>query len=216
MIPKIIHQIWIGDQKKRPAKLIESWINKNPTWNHILWTENNIYKTINSVQYESADELPGKADILRYSLLYQFGGVFVDADSECVNGFDDYFVDNDSFCCWENEYVRQGLMSNGYLGATRKNTLMGLLVEEVSKMKPEILKNMESITAWKTTGPVLLSNTVNKYIYNKIKIYPSHYFIPNHYTNLNTYFADEKNYAKQYWGSTKTINGKVGMQYEYN
>ena len=42
MIPKKIHQIWLGDQKKRPQNLINSWKYKNPDWDHFLWTEENL------------------------------------------------------------------------------------------------------------------------------------------------------------------------------
>ena len=45
-----------------------------------------------------------------------------------------------------------------------------------------------------------------------MNVYPSHYFIPRHYTGLQ-YEGNDKIYAEQYWGSTETMNGKMGMQY---
>lgn len=216
MIPKIIHQIWLGDQSKRPQKLIDTWIKKHPKkkgWKHILWTEENLPPLKNQKQFDAMKELAGKADILRYELLYLHGGMFIDADSECVHELDKrFFDDNDSFCCWENEYVRTGLMSNGYLGASKNNELMGSLIDEISRYEPESLSRLPNLTAWKVVGPLLLTNMVRNKAYNKIRIYPSHYFIPRHYTGIE-YEGNETVYAKQYWGSTITMIGKVGMNY---
>ena len=47
MIPKIIHQIWLGDQSKRPNEFIKTWVDMNPSWKHILWTESNIPNLVN-------------------------------------------------------------------------------------------------------------------------------------------------------------------------
>jgi mannosyltransferase OCH1-like enzyme len=52
MIPKIIHQIWVGDQSKRPDKLIQTWIDKNPSWQHKLWTDDNLPNLICKKQFD--------------------------------------------------------------------------------------------------------------------------------------------------------------------
>ena len=212
MIPKVIHQIWLGDQSKRPNHLMQTWKDMNPDWGHIVWTEDNLPELRNIKQFNAMKELPGKADILRYELLFDHGGVFVDADAECIHPLDDFFADNDSFCCWENEYIRTGLMSNGYLGATQNNVLMGHIIDIIGQMDYETMFTLPPLSAWKTTGPVLLTNAVRSHQYNKIRIYPSHYFIPRHYSGLE-YNGNETVYANQYWGSTETLQGKMGMQY---
>jgi len=212
MIPKVIHQIWIGDQTKRPSELIQTWIDKNPSWEHKLWTDENLPELKNKLQFDAMKEYAGKADILRYELLYDMGGFFIDADSECIEPLDDFFVNNDSFCCWENEYIRTGLMSNGYLGASKNNELMSKIIEHIGTISTDELKNAPDLTAWKYTGPMLLTSMVRHTVYNKIRIYPSHYFIPKHYSGLE-YDGKETVYAKQYWGSTETVQGKMGMTY---
>ena len=44
MIPKIIHQIWVGEYRipKREKNLIEEVKQKHPDFEHILWTNDNI------------------------------------------------------------------------------------------------------------------------------------------------------------------------------
>lgn len=201
MIPKVIHQIWLGDQTKRPQKLIDTWKKLNPSWEHKLWTEENLPELTCKPQFDSIKELAGKADILRYEILYQFGGFFIDADSECISPLDDFLLDNDSFCCWENEKVRPNLMANGYLAATKNNSLMAGLLQIIKNMDCNYLKKLPPKNAWVTVGPMLLTNVVMYNKYNKIKVYPSWYFIPKHYTG-EEYTGNDKVYCKQYFMST--------------
>jgi inositol phosphorylceramide mannosyltransferase catalytic subunit len=213
MIPKIIHQIWIGDQSKRPTEMMQTWQDMNPDWEYMLWTDDNLPEISNRIQFDAMKELAGKADILRYELLKNYGGFFMDADSICTKTLDDFFVDNDSFCCWENEYIRTGLMCNGYLAACKDNELMGHIIGRISMIPPDVLHNAPPLTAWQITGPALLTDTVKKTEYNKLRIYPSHYFLPKHYSGMETHFKNESIYSEQYWGSTHTLEGKKGMTY---
>jgi mannosyltransferase OCH1-like enzyme len=58
--------------------------------------------------------------------------------------------------------------------------------------------------AWKTVGPQRLTDCYRKFQYTPLRIYPSHYFIPHHFTGLK-YEGDGPIYAHQLWGST--LNG---------
>jgi mannosyltransferase OCH1-like enzyme len=195
-IPKIIHQIWIGDQSKRPVSLMKTWETMNPDWEYRLWTDDNLPELMCKNQFDKMVLIHGKADILRYEILYQEGGFFIDADSECTQPLDDFLLENDSFACYENESVRGDLVANGYLATTKENDLMWVLMNEINK-----IPNINITDAWLVTGPKLLTNTIKKIDYTELKVYPSHYFIPKHHTGLE-YTGDGKVYAKQYWGST--------------
>lgn len=198
MIPKIIHQIWVGDQSKRPDRFIKTWQELNPTWEHRLWTEANMPESWIKPHFDACPSLAGKADILRYQLLHMHGGFFIDADAECIRPLDDDLTDNEAFCCWENEQIRAGLMSNGYLASIPKNPFLWEMLNTIGQ-RP----NMEyhPMQTWMITGPLLLTNVVSGMRYERMKVYPSHYFIPKHYTGLE-YTGDGKIYAKQYWGTT--------------
>ena len=211
-IPKIIHQIWVGDQSKRPVEMMETWKEKNPTWDYRFWSEENMPKLRNQAQFDAMNELAGKADILRYELLYNYGGFFIDADSICVNPLDDFFTENKAFCCWENEQIREGLMSNGYFATEKNSPLAERLIVRIGTYPVEEVAKLPNLTAWQVVGPVLLTDTVGSMPECGMKVYPSHYFIPRHYTGLQ-YEGNDKIYAEQYWGSTETMNGKMGMQY---
>ena len=50
MIPKIIHQIWIGNLEP-PISLMNSWKNKHPDFKYILWDEERIREEKFSSQF---------------------------------------------------------------------------------------------------------------------------------------------------------------------
>ena len=203
MIPKIIHQIWLGDQTKRPNELLNSWKEKNPTWQYKLWTEKNLPMLRCQQQFDTVECQVGKADILRYEVLLNEGGFYIDADSKCLEPLDDFFVDNDSFCCWENEYVRTGLMANGFLGATKNNVLIKDLVDGIERMDSQVIKEITEYTCWQVLGPQYLTDRVTTIPYTKIRIYPSHYFLPQYYLKwMPRYEGSEKVYSDHYYFST--------------
>lgn len=202
MIPKIIHQCWIGPHKK-PERLMKSCAEMNPTYQYIEWNDENVadFHLTNQRHFDAYDSIKenkwnGKSNILRYEILYRYGGIWIDADVKCVNPLEDFFLDDDSFCSYENEKTRPGLLSQGFLGAEKGNELMKLLIDELSAKE-----KLNYVASWISSGPQFLTDVVKKYKYNKIKIYPSYYFCPIHHTGVE-YNGSGKIYAKHYWGTT--------------
>ena len=109
IIPKIIHQLWIGNQPA-PTKFMDTWKNKHPDFEYIFWNENELMKRNFESQLgnklNEMEEINGKADILRWEILYKYGGIFIDADSICIEPLDNLLELNKSFASYENEVVR--------------------------------------------------------------------------------------------------------------
>jgi mannosyltransferase OCH1-like enzyme len=206
MIPKIIHQLWVGP-KKPPVQQIESWKQMNPNWVHMFWTEESLKEHFpnglhNQIQYDAMPEWNGKCDIARYEILHKFGGFFIDADCTALRPLDDYLLENDSFSCYESEWLRGNLIAAGYLACTKENVLMSNLINKLHTLSMHNNTLWEGdMTAWKTVGPVFLTRTVHESQHHNISIYPSHYFIPKHYTGLE-YTGPFNPYCTQLWGST--------------
>ncbi|KAL0053879.1 hypothetical protein WJX82_000588 [Trebouxia sp. C0006] len=89
-IPKTIHQIWIGKQPP-PQAWIDTWrqnyIQHCPGWSHQLWLEPDFSGLLylNTALLAQEDMLCGKTDIIRGAVLYQHGGLYIDADTLWVN-----------------------------------------------------------------------------------------------------------------------------------
>ena len=119
-IPKIIHQIWIGP-KPRPWRLMDTFRDKHPEFQYVVWTEAEIaargFVLENTEAFDRmGDSWAGKADILRWEILWRYGGIYQDADSICLEPFDEELLGKAAFAAYENEAERPGLISVGTMG----------------------------------------------------------------------------------------------------
>jgi hypothetical protein len=200
-IPKIIHQIWIGP-KTAPLKLMETWKNKNPDFEYIFWNESEmVNRNLNLECQEKINiinEINGKADIIRWEILYQYGGVFIDADSICLEPFDDYFMCKKAFASYENEEMRKGLVATGTMGFYPKHPLCRDILNWIkSDDSTELIKKYP---AWFSVGPGILTRFLESGKYTDFSVFPSHVFLPVHFA-ATPYIGHKKVYAHQYWGT---------------
>lgn len=202
-IPKIIHQIWIGP-KPAPTTLMDTWRDKHPDFDYIRWNEEEFIKRNMTFKCQSKideiEEINGKADILRWEILYKYGGVFLDADSICIEPIDNELLAKKCFAGWEQEEVRPGLIATGTMGFPPKHPLVKAAISWILKNEVSQLKSQQM--AWQTVGPGLLTRMYNTDKFNDLHIFPSYTFLPIHLTKLE-YSGHGKIYAFQAWGSTK-------------
>ena len=210
MIPKVIHFIWVGDEAKCPTNCMDTWRAHHPDWTFIQWgnAELNELKWINRhhMMEMYGRELNGVADMMRWEILHANGGIVVDADSICLRPLDDHLLECEAFACWENEIARPGLIAAGYFGSEAGNPFVKQIIQDIAAE--------ESVThdmAWKTVGPLRLTQSHRKYGYSKLRIYPSHYFIPQHFSGA-TYEGNDPVYAHQLWGSTRQSYDQIHKQ----
>ncbi len=120
-IPKVLHFIWVGP-KPFPRESIEnvrSWIAKNPDWTIKFWTDRDrplphkqmVLARVQDLQfiqlfdcYKKSDNYAEKSDLLRYEILYQEGGIYVDHDVKCFQPFEPLCRAYDLFCGMEMPY----------------------------------------------------------------------------------------------------------------
>jgi mannosyltransferase OCH1-like enzyme len=134
-IPKIIHQIWVG---KRPLpetykKLIQTWKDMHPDWEYKLWTDEEVkhLKLKNRKYYDKAYDMCEKANILRYELLEQYGGLYVDIDFECVKPFD---IFHHCYDFYTGVSVSQALeiLCNALIACTPHHPIMTHTIERIA------------------------------------------------------------------------------------
>jgi len=90
-IPHIIHQIWLGGNiPEQYKKYAETWKKHHPGWQYKLWTDDDVKNIFLSKEdlFHSATNLGMKSDILRYEILKQYGGIYIDTDFECLRPLD--------------------------------------------------------------------------------------------------------------------------------
>lgn len=208
-IPKIIHQIWIGP-KPAPIACMDTWRLKNPDFEYIFWNEAEFENQ--KIIFEAKEkidmigEYSGKTDIMRIEILSRFGGIFIDADSICIEPigplFDDLSLYNSigvsGFATFENESSRKGLIANGNLAVSQKHPILRDMLDWI--ISPASNQPIKTLKAWASVGPVLLTRFLETGKYPNFKVLPSYYFLPIHFTG-DTYMGHRKVYAHQLWGS---------------
>lgn len=92
-IPKILHYCWFGkgEMPKVEAKCVKGWQRFFSDYQIIHWNEENFDIHINRYVEEAYRE--GKyayvSDVCRLKALYEYGGVYLDADCKVIKSFDD-------------------------------------------------------------------------------------------------------------------------------
>jgi len=184
-IPKIIYTIWIGD-KKIPddvIKCIESQkLICNDGYKHILITNKELYENkvlMNTEYIQKAIAVQNwvkLADYIRMWYLYNYGGIYLDADVEYLQNknFDNFLLNHFFASKEENLFV-----SNACFGMI-KNHPMGLEYLE------DVVKNFKGDDKFIfESGMELFTKKAYKYNDCDNIILSSDYFIPyNHQTGV--------------------------------
>lgn len=113
-IPKKIHYIWLGHNKlpKLVKKCIKSWKKYCPDYEIILWNEDNINFDVNEYYTQSYAQkrYAFAADALRFKILKEYGGIYLDVDVELISTLDK-FLANKFFIGFESEkFIAPGLI----------------------------------------------------------------------------------------------------------
>ena len=96
-IPRIIHQIWIGGPLPEAfEELCESWkfYHMSRGWFYKLWTDEDAAKMkLHNRKFFDETDSPGvKSDIMKWEIVYNFGGFYLDVDFECLKPLDPLLV----------------------------------------------------------------------------------------------------------------------------
>jgi inositol phosphorylceramide mannosyltransferase catalytic subunit len=132
-IPKCIHQIWIQGFENAPEKQ-KNFItnNQNMGIEHVMWDEDKIKMELPNdllKMYKRTKSYAQKADIARYWILYNYGGLYVDADAEIKKLPMDIW--NEDFVASKTAMLGTLLINNGVIACKRKSKVMGKILEFV-------------------------------------------------------------------------------------
>lgn len=204
-LPKVIHQIWIGDQSKRPDEWINTW--KLDGWEHKLWTENEIDELglVNREQYDyyyNKGIWHGAADVARIEILYRLGGIYMDADSERLKALEGGFLYSNLFICDESSPdVDEDWYANGIIGAQPGSPTLKEYIKRLGEL-PATEEALEP--AWLKIGGGMLTPTVQAVNEAGTMIVATFVFLPEDYAGIK-HDRHEEAIARQHWGSTKGL-----------
>lgn len=206
-IPKIIHQVWVGPIPKPP--FLGSWGEKHPDYEYKLWTVPEIDAFMPLKNQHLFDDfanskefgnISGLVDILRYEILYEYGGIYIDGDIECLRTLEGEFLESDFFVSYVLERVEQTL-SNSVIGCTKNHPIMKQMIDE--------LHSCERVTDTPNIfcGSLKLTEVIDNSGLDVVKL-PSHYFHPMHYSGAK-YLGDELSFGFHHWmTASRAYKGK--------
>lgn len=187
MIPRFLHQIWIGPDPipEQYEPYTRTWQDLHPGWEYRLWTEDNLPVMRNRALFDRAEDLvpaPNvqqfRADVLRYEVLWSFGGVYIDIDFECLSNIEHLIEDLEVFAAWEaqGQWVNNAIMGAepGLSFIDRIITGLEASAEHHKGQRPNI-----------STGPQYLTKLHRRYP-GALTVLPQHLFYPYSYADVGT------------------------------
>ena len=160
----------------------ESWVRHHPDWDIRLWTDDDIPPLVNQDIYDRAARYvpePNigqlKADIVRYELLWQHGGVFLDIDFEALKPIDPLLNDVECFAAWE---IQDEWIANGFMGATVHHPFIGRLIEQL----PASMDANRGKTPNFSSGPRWFTAMHRRY--NEMTVFPTRLVYPYTYDDM--------------------------------
>lgn len=89
-IPRVFHWVWLGGAQIPPEHVawMEGWHALHPGWSRHVWRDGDIPPLRNQAAFDAARSWAQKADIVRYELLLDHGGVYLDTDMQCLRNIE--------------------------------------------------------------------------------------------------------------------------------
>lgn len=198
-IPKKIHLIWLGgslpDKFHNLADRIKSI---NFDYEIKEWNDTNInFELINQNLFDQTENLGAKSDILRFELLYKYGGIYMDYDFLQIKKFDDLLIHD--FFAGADENDPNGIW-NSIVGSSQENEICKKFLDGLLNVTP--IKKHEINRIMNETGPFYLTKLVNNNNWTcNMKILIGKYFFPfpgGERRKIRNLTSEDLEYAKSF------------------
>lgn len=175
-IPKIIHQVWEGRNGDVPADLLlrmaATWKEENPSWEYRFWNYQKIDRFLLDYfprfisKYFSFRYDIQRWDAIRYLILFKFGGIYADLDTECLESLDWLQKFND--CCMGMEppehsgsFKKPFIIGNAFMATRPVHPFFTAIIKEISGNNSRAADKFNYVL--ETTGPKMISNLYESY-----------------------------------------------------
>jgi len=162
MIPKIIHMIWVGKEPFPFHDNLKVWRLLNPKYKFILWTDENLPVFLhNQKEYDFLKNPTAKADLLRLEILYQFGGIYTDADTICMHSIRKVIKGLTLL----GMTGLHGNVANGFLGCTQQHPAFKEILDKIPSHFECLAKSTkkENFRMYQITGTRYITPILRKY-----------------------------------------------------
>ena len=164
-IPKIIHQVWEGRTEPcmptRLQILARTWREQNPDWEYHLWNGEEMDELVEKhfpeylSLYRSFPYNVQRWDTIRYMILYVYGGVYTDLDTECFKPINP-LVEEITMGIGEEPPVKENFtfMGNAFMVSEKACSGWLTILEDIQLNTSE--KESSMMTIMDSTGPFMV------------------------------------------------------------
>ena len=166
-IPRIIHQIY-EDMSGPPdtlLRLAETWKKNHPNWKYCFWNKTSIEQFMEIEFPELIESYKSFAydverwDIIRYLIIYRFGGLYVDMDYECFEPLDALLFNRN--CCMGLEptinaikYNKEYIVGNAFMASIPHHDYFKDIIYDIFHTDKSSFTN-KAYQIIETTGPFM-------------------------------------------------------------
>ena len=187
-IPKIIHFCWFGGKEKpsKVQKCIESWHKYLSDYEFMEWNESNFDTNSNKYIKQAYEEkkFAYVSDYVRINALYEYGGIYMDADVMVYKSFND-LLNNQCILGFEEE----NYVATSFIACMPKHELIKEFIDKYenasfynSDKSLDLTTNVERLTEILEKKGLVRNNKLQRV--EDIIIYPQEYFSPYDYGNF--------------------------------
>lgn len=197
-VPKVFHRIWLG-ARPMPDEFRafgETWLRHHPGWEMALWTDANRPALRHEDRFLATSNQSNRSNLLRYELLLDRGGVYIDTDFECLKCIEPLIDGLDFFTACEHPV--NGLIAPGFFGAAPGHPICRELVDGIPQCPDPLDSTHYAATMYFTS-------VVSRH--PEARVFPPRLFYP--------YYGDEMHrrheafpdaYAAHHWAASWRSN----------
>ncbi len=175
-IPKIVHFIWLGPRPfpRESVHNVRTWMAQNPDWTFKFWTDRPRDPPCQGMEiilmkeypfpslgrcYQTSENWGEKSDVLRFEILYNQGGVYVDHDANCLQPFEGMHGAYDFYCGLEAPHpLVVGLnitAGNGVIGSRPGHPVVKEVIDLIDQRWEDLAKKYPGTDGYSKTQIVM-------------------------------------------------------------
>ncbi|MEM9967896.1 MAG: glycosyltransferase [Pseudomonadota bacterium] len=211
-LPKRLGHIWIGP-KPAPVDWMRTWPEKHPDWEYTVYDNDFLtgypFRLRHLIdEYFWRGLYAGVQDMMRYEILYQFGGFMADADAICLHPVDELLTVPCAYTVYDRPEGHRFRGVCPILACAPGNAFLKKVIDHLATRDPWELRKAEV-----STGNRFLMSMIRllQPSPEELQIWPTHYFIPWLKSDPSDYYkGPDRVYAEQKWGTSTFAYNRAG------
>jgi FkbM family methyltransferase len=199
VIPQVIHRVWLGDdpQPELFLRFETKWRALHPGWRVITWGDDDLRELGAAQEIASQPDVVVRADLARYHIIHDHGGLYVDADFEPLQNIEPLLRGHSLVLGEESS----GMIAIGFFAATSGHPFLGHVLTDV----PAALEGERARPANFVIGPAFFTRCYQRWSTTDeahARVLPQDTLYPYLWLQANPGVFPPTTYAVHHWASS--------------